>query len=175
MNETSGHHLVALALPLSPEELLTMRASVVTAATSWANLSLPKPGTASSQLPQSCGKSACCYCSQFRAFTSTKSTVVGSKMARQDWLAAVQFGTANISHKSDNRWSSAKRGGYCTFSSCFSPMIHDELVRSVDNPWKKPCYIFNEKLPCLNLKSLCVWRNKERNGQPLKGFLLPTA
>lgn len=44
MNETSGHRLVVLVLPLSPEELLTLRASVVIAATSRAHLSLPKPG-----------------------------------------------------------------------------------------------------------------------------------
>jgi len=32
MNETSGHHLVVLTLPLSAEELLTRRAAVVSAA-----------------------------------------------------------------------------------------------------------------------------------------------
>lgn len=89
----------------------------------------------------------------------------------------MQSETANRSHKSDVA-EAAQKGGVVIirFSSCFSPVIQDQLVRSVDKPGKKPCYIFNEKLPCLNLKSLCVRsKNKERNGQPLKGFLLLTA
>lgn len=39
-NGASGHHLVVLALPPCPEELLSLQASVV--ATSWACFSLPK-------------------------------------------------------------------------------------------------------------------------------------
>lgn len=43
MNDTSGHHLVVLALPLCLEELLYLQVSLV-AATSLAHFSLPKQG-----------------------------------------------------------------------------------------------------------------------------------
>lgn len=67
-------------------------------------------------------------------------------------------------------WSSAERGHYFNFNSCFSPKIHEYLAGSVCKPWNKPCHIFNEKHPCLNF---CVWEQQGKIQAAPKEFSPP--
>jgi len=52
-------------------------------------------------------------------------------------------------------------------------MIPEQLVRRVAEPWKKPCYIFNEKLPCLNWKLVCEEEEEGKKWAALEGLPPP--
>lgn len=173
-NGTWGHHVVILALPVCLEELLSLQAFV--AATSWACFSLPKwrfwwRGAAFSKLPWWYGKLVCCHCSQFRAFTSTKSTAIENKIAGRPACRCAVWDSKYVSQMGADR-SSAERGHYFNFNSCFSPKIHGYPARSAGKPWTNPVTSSMRSSPAW----ICVCRrNKGRYGQSLKGFLLPTA
>lgn len=164
--DTSGHRLVVLALPLCPEELLSLQASVV-AATSWARFSLPIKefwwrAAASSKLPRWHGKSACCQLFPIQGFYQHQIHNDWKYNSRQDCLQVCSL--REQTHLTNGRWlKQCRKGSLFQFNSCFSPKIHEYLAKSVGKPWNKPCYIFNEKLPCLNL---CVGQTREDTGSP---------